>query len=402
MPPEADTPTETDEEQEHEPSDEDALAGPCSRFVEREPRRFNISALVWEAAPPLESFAPATVRLIHDAEDLYVRYTDGQAFTDDDQLVVDLRPAGREAWRIIVNADGSVECRAPTGIPVAPHCRARFERDASGPRVLLSVPFCEFVKPGEVGGTPLSGETWGFAVRRVAGGKPAAAELIEITFVGGPRRRRIELLQWDEPFFGVSLIKLKAETSKPKGVNAVMWPSPAEYLRTKDPAHVKFRIAKAGAYRLRLRLPKEPDIETAEDEEPEPGEASYAGGTVFVLPEIWDDLVAMENDINRFRRAAKEQHAALADELSDNIEFFADLVNKSDGYRMPGCREKMEPSFFELVKNIYADVRSGFEAVLPAIAADHPRVVQATGLDMDAVLAAGRDDDAADESTPAS
>ena len=69
---------------------------------------------------------------------------------------------------------------------------------------------------------------------------------------------------------------------------------------------------------------------------------------------------------------------------------------------MPGCREKMEPSFFELVKNIYADVRSGFEAVLPAIAADHPRVVQATGLDMDAVMAAGRDDDAADESTPAS
>ena len=83
MSPEANTPTETDEEQEqeHDPSDEDALAGPCSRFVEREPRRFNISALVWEAAPPLESFAPATVQLIHDADPVSAWIVDAQRDT---------------------------------------------------------------------------------------------------------------------------------------------------------------------------------------------------------------------------------------------------------------------------------------------------------------------------------
>ena len=69
------------------------------------------------------------------------------------------------------------------------------------------------------------------------------------------------------PFFGVNVIRFDSQREAPKGVTTALTPSPAEYLRAKDPAHIKFRIAKAGAYRIRVRLPKEPDVESEDTDE---------------------------------------------------------------------------------------------------------------------------------------
>ena len=168
-----------------------------------------------------------------------------------------------------------------------PHCRARFESDARGPRTLVSIPFCEFAKPGEVCGTPLSGDTWNIAIQRLKKGEELTAPLFSIVFAGGPTRGRISLPNWDEPFFGVNVIRFDSDRTISKGVSPTLTPRPAEFLRAKDPAHIKFRVAKAGEYRIHVRLPQEPAEESEETDELIPGESSYAGGTVFPLPDVW-------------------------------------------------------------------------------------------------------------------
>lgn len=388
--------SEPTDEIEDEDQPEPAFTGPRSTFVEREPRKFHFSARVWDDVEPLETFQPANVRLVHDAEDLYVRYADGRVLSAGEQLVVTIRPRdGEERWRIVVGADRSIATTQPEGYAVAPHCRARFESDARGPRVLVSIPFCEFVRETDLGGTPFSGTRWGFSVQRTAAGETPAPNEIEITFVGGPQRCRVELPEWEAPYFGVNLLRFAAKTAASKDMIATLTPSPAEYLRAMNPAHVKFRLAKAGGYRIRLRLPKEPDVEAAsDDEEPTPGEASCAFGTVFTLPDIWQDLLAMEEDIEAFKRAAKDQATVIGEDAQENIGFFESMVLQADGFRMPRTREKMAPSFFELIKNVYAEARESLASLLPDVAAARPMAVEAAALDMKAILATDSQDEA--------
>jgi hypothetical protein len=345
---------------------------------------------------PLAFCAGADVRLVHDAADLYIRFADGQPVDGEAGLLVDVCPAGKgPVWRVEAR-EGNVTCTPPEGYPVAPLCRVRTEDDARGPRMLVSIPFCEFVQPGDLGGTPLADDTWRLSVRRVGSGGNEDVELHEIRFLGGPTQRRIEMLEFGDPFFGVSLVKFEVETVKPKGVSANLWPSPSEFLRTKNPAHVKFRVAKPGSYRLHLRTSKEPD--EFEDEEAIAGEASYAAGTVFSLPPIWDDLLAMERDIDVFREATEEKNSEWPEDLSNDIEFLQEMILSSDNYRLPGCREKMDPAYMELIKGQYAEVRAGLESFLPDVAAANPRAVQASVLNVEALFTtgAGAEDESGD------
>jgi len=352
-------------------------------------------------------------RVAHDIVNLYLRIESTEADVKalrsgrnaqighlylDDAVEVTLTPTWAPGpWTLRINPSGEAEWLMPEGATVAP--RTLIENSLTGAswNIFLSVPFIDLFSGGDAAGTPVAGETWGFNVGRTTPGPaPTASRWIgsgdvtkasgagRLEFFGGPTRRRASLDAYSPPSFGVNTVKFDFETSVKDGALASMDPPPAERLRTRTKAHMRFRVAKPWAYRVWIDIAEEPapeidpedeyEEEPGEEEEPkEPprGESACRYGVAFELTDVWSELESMEDIVNILRARLEQSGKQATPQLQASIGFFEGTLIRVDRFRSPNVRESLTDDLWGQLRTLYDASVAGMRALLLEAGAMH-------------------------------